>query len=285
MARYKREFLVPYLRDVCALHLALHKMEGRWDSLDYRKGSLESGIHSGEKPSEPFYDTANGVFIIGFGVFTILFSFVMFSLGIGFLGWFFILGGIMEIIIGAVKYRTVTEENSNKREIYNYQLAAYQETESKNDRERKAIPGIVNEMRECQYEMSRVKDTLRRVYCANVIPGHYRNMYAAVFLYDWFSTGRSDDLDMALNMFVLEEIKEKLDRIIENQQEILLNQYLQMSEQRRSIEQQEAHYAMMERKVDQLNASNEERNTYLAMIESNTAVSAYFATANYIMHI
>ena len=90
---------------------------------------------------------------------------------------------------------------------------------------------------------------------------------------------------MALNMFVLEEIKEKLDRIIANQKEIILNQYLQLAEQRRSLELQEEHTSMMESKLNQINASNEERNTYLAMIESNTATTAYFATANYLTRL
>ena len=214
-----------------------------------------------------------------------LFSFVMFALDIDFLGWFMIFGGIMEVIMGGVKFANVTKENQCKREAYNYELAAYQEIQRKNDKERKAIPGIVNEMRECRIEIERVKEVLRRVYYANIIPGHYRNMYAAVFLYDWFSTGRSDDLDMALNMFVLEEIKEKLDRIIKNQEEIILNQYLQLAEQRRTLELQEEHAAMMESKLNQINASNDERNTYLAMIESNTAVTAYFTTANYLTRL
>ena len=285
MARYQREFLVPYLRDVCALHLALHKMQERLDSLDYRKRALERGVHSGEKPREPFYDPANGVFAIVCGVFTFFFSFVMFWLNIDFLGWFMILGSIIEVIFGAVRYGDVTKENSNKKEAYDYQLAEYQEIQRKNEKARQSIPSIVNEMRECRLEMERVEDALRRVYYANVIPRHYRNMYAAVFLYDWFSTGRSDDLDMALNMFVLEEIKEKLDRIIANQKEIILNQYLQLAEQRRSLELQEEHASMMESKLNQINASNEERNTYLAMIESNTATTAYFATANYLTRL
>ena len=285
MAKYQRQFLIPYLKDVCALHLALHKLQKRLDTLEYQKHSLEKGVHHKDKPKEPFYESANGAFLLGFGIFTVLFSFAMFTLDIDFLGWFMVLGGIMEIIMGAVRLAHTTRENQNKREVYNYELAAYQEVQRKNDNARKAIPGIVNEIRECRIEIESVKEVLRRVYYANIIPGHYRNMYAAVFLYDWFSTGMSDDMDMALNMFVLEEIKEKLDRIIRNQEEIILNQYLQLAEQRKSLEMQQEYASMMESKLNQINASNEERNTYLAMIESNTAVTAYFTRANYLTHL
>ena len=95
----------------------------------------------------------------------------------------------------------------------------------------------------------------------------------------------ADDLDHALSMFVLEEIKAKLDRIIENQKEIIFNQYQIASNQQKFMEQQQRHSAMMHAKLDQIQANNEERNAYLHMIESNTATTAFFATADYIRRI
>ena len=285
MAKYNREFLVPYLRDVCALQLALNKLRGRLAELEYQKRRLEQGVYSCNKPNEPYYDSENGIFLLVLGIFTSLLSILIFRVDLDLFGWFFLFGGLIEIISGVVKYSNVSQENFQKEKAYKDQLAVYQQTQTKNSQAKQSIPAIENEMRQCRLEIKRANDALTKVYCANVVPSHYRKMYAAVFLYDWFSTGQSDDLDMALNMFVLEEIKEKLDRIIANQETIILNQYLQLAEQRSSMELQKEHTAMLENKLNQINASNEERNTYLAMIDSNISTIAYFSAANYITRL
>ena len=140
-------------------------------------------------------------------------------------------------------------------------------------------------MNTCTNEINRINTVLNRVYNANVIPYQYRNMYASVYLYDYFSGSREDDLALALNTFVLEQIKERLDVIIEQQSEMILNQRIMIAKQEKTIQLQQAHTAMMQNKLNQIVASNEERNQYLRMIEGNTAATAYFAAADYIRRI
>lgn len=103
-----------------------------------------------------------------------------------------------------------------------------------------------------------------------------------VYLYDWFGTSGADDLDHALSMFVLEEIKARLDRIIEQQSEMILNQQLMIANQQKTQELQIAHAKMMRNKVQQLQATEEERLRYDRMIEANTRGMAYFAVADYL---
>ncbi|MCF2683275.1 hypothetical protein JQM82_09865, partial [Faecalicatena contorta] len=54
------------------------------------------------------------------------------------------------------------------------------------------------------------------------------------------------------------------------------------AQQREAIAQQKEYNEKMLNKVNQIIETNEERNQYLGMIESNTAANAYFAAANYL---
>ena len=123
------------------------------------------------------------------------------------------------------------------------------------------------------------------VYNANIIPAQYRNIYAAVYLYDWFSTSGADDMDHALSMFVLEEIQSKLDRIIANQEEMIINQEILIANQRKSIEEQRAHNSIVQSKIATLQATQDEQLRYIQMTEAETAACAYFAAADYIRRI
>ena len=131
-------------------------------------------------------------------------------------------------------------------------------------------------------ELDKISAVIDCAYNVNIIPRHYRDIYTAVYLYDWFSTGMSTDLDHALSMFVLEEIKAKLDIIISKLDDVLINQSHIISNQERAIAQQEADNKRLMNKLNDMQATEEERNCYLNMIESNTRATAYFAAADYI---
>jgi hypothetical protein len=47
-----------------------------------------------------------------------------------------------------------------------------------------------------------------------VIPKHYQDLYAALFLYIWFETGKSKNLDMTATILLDDQIKKKLDLFI-----------------------------------------------------------------------
>ena len=280
MANYQREFMVPYLRDVSALHLALHKLEQRLGVLDQQKDALDADIHFIEMPRNPHYEAANGVFLLGCGIYGFLLSIMMFTNGAILLGWLCILCGIMGTVVGTLRYVLVSRDNSRKEEQYDQKFSEYLQVQRQNKRRQNSLSAIVKEIQECQTEIASLKDTLGRVYATNVIPEQYRNMDATVFLYVWFAADRPNDLQMALNIFAHEDIKKKLDRIIENRTESFLNPYL-----RSAGRQQNATAATMRSKLNQMEVSDEERNTYLTMMESNIATAAYFATAKYLAQI
>lgn len=288
MAKYEREFLVPYLMNVCSLHLVYRKLCEKESVLLGESNRLRNGVTQVDYPSKPWIEPLppGGVFLAVMGCITFLMSFLMFSIDCNFMGWFFIFGGIMEGIMGYVQIHSVKESNTQKENNYNRKMAEYNEIMRKNEQAKNAkLPYVLNDLRKCQLEKKKASEVLTKVYGVNIIPSQYRNICASLYLYRWFNSSQADDLEMALSMFVLEEIKDKLDTIIRNQYSIILNQQIAIANQQKTLEQQQQYSAMMCEKLDKIEASNEERNMYLGMIESHTATSAYFAAAEYIRHI
>ena len=280
MANYQKEFLVPYLRDVSALHLALHKLEQRLNELKQQKDTLDENLRFIEVPKQPCYEAANGVFLLGCGIYGFLLSIMMFVNGAVWLGWLCILCGIMGTTLGTLRYILVSRENSRIEAQYSQSFSEYLQVQRQNKRNKTALCAIVKEMQECQTEIASLNDTLGRVYAAKIIPEPLRNVDAAVFLYVWFASDRPNDLQMVLKAFVHKEIREKLDRIIANRSDSFLKPYL-----RPAVGQSDASAATMRRKLNQMELTDSERKDYLAMIESNTATAAYFATAQYLAQL
>ena len=299
MAKYDREFLVPYLQDICSLHL----LEDRLDKSiyhhektirDYQRGKVA------QKPQEPRLNDTSigclGVVIITFFVITCVSTFFalfcvdmsrvpwakwILIFGVGLFGWF-----SYEIVSESIEMK-----RDNKRIIAAYEktLREYQRYCAQLEREHRyeltLIPGLSAERIALQTELNKVLALREKAYNANVIPKNYRNKYVAVYLYEWFSTSAADDLDHALSMFVLEEIKARLDRIIENQSEEILNQRIMLANQRSESEERRKHEIQMMNKLQHLQSTEEENLRYQRMIESNTAATAYFAAANYFSRI
>lgn len=278
MTKYQSEILVPYLKDIFALHLALNKLQEQLIALVHEKCSLQEKVQTAEAPMQPRYEAGNGVFLLGLGMFTFMFSFIAFLHRFPFIGFLFILFGVMAIVIGGIQYVRVNQANAKKEEQYNEKLAVYQQLQTKNSIQNKAISTIDTKMRECQNEIEKVWNALRRLYRVNVIPKPYRNMDTAVFLYQRFGTGSSEDLNTALEHASAVD-KEKVEQIISEQREQILQQYLQLAEQRKTPLVQEAYTLLMKSKLDQMELTAEDRKTHLAMINSNRAAVAYFAEA------
>lgn len=111
--------------------------------------------------------------------------------------------------------------------------------------------GILNELKQ-------VDDILKRLYNINIIPLTYRNIYAIYYLYDYMRSSR-ESLTSALLHCDLNEIKSKLDIIIEQQQEIIIQQSILISQNKEVMD------------------ANREKLDRLAQIEKNTAMAAEYS--------
>lgn len=301
MARYNREFLVPYLQNVCALHLARHKVSTKISDLDTQIRRLERGedAYQPSKPDKWKTVTPGRVLSIITGTFIVFVAAVSFLMQLwdqitqkrNYELWLY----LTMILIAAIGTWMIwgaidlikEDQQRNTREIYRYQqrVVDYNAKVQNNIQRRQQIPALQSYTNKLSKELQRLDNLLDHAYNVNIIPSQYRGIYPAIYLYEWFRTSRADDLDMALNMYVLEEIKDKLDTIIRNQSEIILNQRMMLANQQKSLEQQQRHSQMMRAKLDHIATTNEERNIYLSMIERNTAATAYFAAADYIRRI
>lgn len=291
MAKYNREFLVPYLQNICALHLAYSKLENKIieissEDLPYLKRGKPN-----PKPEKPeVLDTFSGGGFASLVIGSIMLVLILFAFSLEsetnagdiFILFFGIALCLLMIYFPVHSIKGRMKRNEYEQLRYQHDMAQYEKIAEYNQKLRTLVPDYEEKFEYYKQERDRIDILLDQVYDANIIPRRYRDIYAAVYLYDWFSTSQADDLDMALNMFVLEEIKEKLDIIIARQSESILNQRIMLANQQKSLEQQQRHSAMMRSKLNRIAASNEERNIYLSMIESNTAATAYFAAADYI---
>lgn len=292
MARYDREFLVPYLEDICALELSKQKIGNMIEASKKEIDVIEkTALRKVEAPKLEAYKTDED----GTGCGASVFGCVCGLAGVG----FFLFGsfsGIVErlvwslMLIGLAIYllfcssnakdsenAQIRERNNEKEQEYAIsQLAALTVVEPELNAIKARINTLKGEME------NKVDALLEQQYSINVIPGWYRNLYSAVYLYDWFSNSRADDLDVALNTLVLEQIKDRLDTIIRNQGDMIINQRIMIANQVQMMEQAEKHHAALMEKLNRIEISNEERNMYLSMIESNTAANAYFAAAHYL---
>ncbi len=283
MARYNREFLVPYLENLCALHIAKWKIENKREEISEQMTALNREINMLEEPEIPIpKGTGFVIFELVTGILLAivsLFGIPVLSLVAGLLGWPLAIG--YGIWLYAVKAYNADIEFDYRRAVnaYNQKLEELQRKEdSFNDY------AFVH-LTLCQSRREEVDEALQKVYSANIIPRRYRDIYVTVYLYDWFSTSMADDLDMALNNYLLEEIKDRLDRIIVQLSKSLRNQRIIIENQEKSIEQQEMYRNEMISKLERLQLTAEEHSSYLSMIEANTAASACFSAAEYIREL
>ena len=293
--RYKKEFLVPYLHNICALHLTIGKIKRKIDTLNAEIRRLNEGqpVPVPSWPEEPhFFGKGAGCFtsvgllflfacICGFGM-----SFDHgFDFGLTILYLIAGAAGVFCIGIPVSEYMSEKEKYEQDRDQYEIVENQRQKVKAENQRWKDLVPVVTEERNAWRRELSRVEKLLQQAYVVNIIPRYYRGLYPAVYLYDWFRYSQEDDIAMALNMFVLEEIKSKLDRIIDNQSEIILNQYIQEANQRRAMEQDNDHHQQLMRKLDRISNQNDDRNNYLKMIASTSAADAYFSAANYLRNL
>ncbi len=297
MAKYNREFLVPYLTDICSLHLAKRELKYQLSDCRDDLSTCKEKIYVEEPEMQNYESPGCGtVFGILFGLFAIIVGICWFNADdvpdSGFLDFIMfawtVFGGIclfasIKFIIDCFNEKKQAEEQYKiDQQIYRKEL---QEAKELQAHRQSLIPVITEEIKNREKEIKKIEGYLETAYQANIIPTRYRDIYAAIYLYDWFVSGGSDDMDMALNTYVLEEIKERLDKIIENQTTMILQQQVMLANQYKSMEQQKNHHALMEKKLDKLQTtmelSAEEQHKYHAMIESNTRAIAYFSAAQY----
>ena len=126
-------------------------------------------------------------------------------------------------------------------------------------------------------EMQKVDELLESAYSVNIIPQQFRNIHAIWFIHDFITTS-GESLTTAFLHCDLDEIKQKLDTIIVQQREIIINQAI-IAAQNVQIAEQNQQTLNSLAKIEQ----NTYKSAQYAQIAANNAEAcAWIGLANYI---
>lgn len=295
MASLNREFLVPYLQNVCSLHLALRKVEQKMRKVNYLIFEAENGVTL-EKPQRKEYVTEKNrsyYAVTAIGCVVAVFSGMFFTLnmigGTSYgLPWTVsgVAVGVLLLVMPQLfvnarreKNRKIDQEFDREFDRYRTELAEIVEKSTN------TVSKLKLRLHEWEQEKKRVDELLQMAYSVNLIPMPYRNIHGALYLYEWFCTSRSDDLDTALQAFHPEQSKEKLDHIILTQSDAILTHTKSMADQMKTFVAQKQQEVVLRSKLESMGCVGEERELYETMLEVNLDANAYFAASDYLIQL
>lgn len=141
-----------------------------------------------------------------------------------------------------------------------------------------AINSMETKIKGLKQELQKASQLLEKAYNVNIIPSHFRNnIYAIYYLNEYIKTS-NESFSSALLHFDLEEIKAKLDTIIQQQREIIVQQAMISAQNKQLLQQNKM-------KLDQLCAieSNAARIAQYAEIAAhNSEISTWISFNNYL---
>lgn len=289
MACYNHEILVQYLRDVYSLELLRNKIRNESDCLYQRISSDKDTLAEFQCRAFPVCKdvpepsiSSDSLAILGFfGIVSIL------AFAIPFIGTFLGIGGLI-FTIGCClldssgskySYETKVEENQRKFEkaVAEYESLQRYAAQCQTDLNR-SVPAYNNMLS----QLREVEKNLSDAYSVNIIPNRYRTIYAAYYLYDYFSSCQETDLDKIVQTMLLDQIVAKLNRIIDQQTEMILHQRMALAKQDEHMEKlQQSHNAQL-RAMAQIEQNQALQTNYLDMLDTNTRITNFFVAADYI---
>lgn len=292
MAQYNHEVLVNYLRDVYSMELLVRKIQENIYSTRkdiQHEQAIVAKAESTPIPTEnelsPKKDTSP--YLIA-GFITLFISLGFFTLPtVG------ALSGLLGISVSIAIFfwaGSVSSDNTESQEIerriikesFQNDIEEYENLLALANSYRAILPSQINDYNTTVSHLQEAKEKLQQVYSVNIIPNKYRTIYVAYYLYDYISSCRETDVDRVLQTMLLEQIIAKLDKIIAQQEEIILNQRMQLAKQDYLIAQSKQQHTEQMKILYGLEKNQQIQNDYLAMTEANTRITNYFVTADYI---
>ncbi len=248
---FNREVLKNYLNNLQTLEFAKHKLEENCRNIEYKINSLQHknyGVRSRDNQGSLW-----GAFII-MGGGALIAMWLNGLLG-GALGILLVPAAVICGIISVIALVCAVAGCAQESSRYENETIRNQE-QQKIDEEEKAY--LLSILPVAQQDLERTEALLQEAYSINIIPAKYRNIYAAYFLYEYISTS-TVSLSDALYHCDLDEISRKLDVIIEQQQEIIME------------------LARSNALNEQIIRQNEQTLKHAIAAENNTALAAQYS--------
>lgn len=273
----------PYERDVTLLHLTdLRALEMVREKLRINIANVDNKINRlcrTNNPQKPCLQESD-IPIIGFVGFFIASAVLLF------LGWFIdelvtdviltwvtkdkssfftsigIVLAIISAVIGIIVFFVRVGQGASNRQKYQQEIAQYNQFIA-NDKtriereiiEKSQLSNVRNEMYD---EWTKFDNSLKSAYNANIIPGQFRDIYAIYYLYEYLSTSMGT-LSEALLHLDLDAIKQKLNTIIYQNQQIIIQNAIQIAQN------------------EELKTQQDEVLQHAIQTEKNTAKAAQYA--------
>lgn len=298
MANYNRNILVPYLQDLCSIELICSKLEHRISDAEKNVNRLteicnrkvtdpvtiKKSLFIGDDWKQDIYICIPGAIIIAIAI-LVLATLGKYAGLFKVIGWLGILYGALFFVMAKSKAQ---EDYSNAEYRYKEYVAKHDAERKRNAEFRNALPARRAELDKARQELSALRTnyanatTLRnRTYDINIVPRQYRNIYAVYYLYDFFSTSRENDLEKVIQTFVLEEIKQKLDKIIRQNENILLNQRVQLALQEQQNRVISENHRNELKQLAKMERNQELQLDYQKMITANQEVTNFLLAADF----
>ena len=155
-------------------------------------------------------------------------------------------------------------------------------------RYREGLPRLKVEITAIAKELSEAKRIRDDLYNMNIIPGKFRNIGCAYFIYDFFSSSNVP-LDNVFLHLDMDKIQSQLYTVIKNQSDIILRQAIIISQNEEIISQNEKLFKKlsdMNRSVNStlssIEESSNETSEWARIAALNTEACAWISLANYI---
>ncbi|MDO4731245.1 MAG: zinc ribbon domain-containing protein [Clostridia bacterium] len=259
---FNRNVLNNYLNNLQTLEFAKHKLSEEERNMQYRINSLGHPNRISPRNTISAYGGHIGGIIFMAVVFLLC---IWIQSGLNGDGFFSIFDDLLGPIVGFIKVAAVIiaiiivgvmihdhiEDGSRFERQTQEEATRLRAERAEKERLSEILPLV-------KRDLKRTSELLEQAYSINIIPAKYRNIYAAYFLYEYISTS-TVSLSEALYHCDLDEISRKLDVIIEQQREIIME------------------LARSNALNEQIIRQNEETLRHAIAAENNTALAAQYS--------
>ena len=280
MAKYDRRLLVPYLQDVCSVELLCDRVARNLNASQSAFNTAQTQAARTAKPvKKPNLLLRLSWIICGIIIIARLvilvdnfrFPILPFILITG------VFGGCAVVYLWKLpreysydkrrhKQYLVEQASYNKERIFYVNMAKAEE----------------KKIAHFQKQLSHVQQLRQQVYSVNIIPSKYRNLHAAYYLFTYFSSCEEDDLGRVIQTMLLDDIIQRLDKIIEQNEEILLNQRYQIALQEHQNDMNAKNHRLQMEAIARIESDQERQMNYQQMIAQNQAVTNFFLTYDFL---
>lgn len=281
MARFDRKILLPYLRDLYSVELLVLKRQKQYQDLCSLMHKYEQQLENDREPEAEVKASAMGLVILSM-VAVVLCVAAVTSAAMIRSNRILLPVSVFLLVLDAfcivLLLRNIRRYQKASARYATYQKAMdqYQSGERKRVQIRSQISECKRQIVEFAEQSNELGSIRHSLYSANVIPASFRTVHAVRYLFHYFQSSKADDVDMVLQIFAIQELKQEHKVISRHESDMILHQRMIMANQimTDSVQRQNVEQQMLE--IANSDQNQEFRNQYLKMISINQDVSNFF---------